>query len=61
MLLVWHYDYTTVLSYGSLKPGCRTYLTTHAKSKQVSIYIQGISNNKAQVKKGKVGLTHLGN
>jgi len=50
-----------VLSYISLKPGCRTYLTTHVKSKQVSMYVQGISNNKAQVKKGKMGLSHLGN
>jgi len=31
------------------------------KSKQVGMYAQGISNNKAQVKKGKMGLTHLGN
>jgi len=29
------------------------------KSKQISMYVQGISNNKAQVKKGKIGLTCL--
>jgi len=59
MLLVWYYDYTTVLSYVSLKSGCRTFLTTHVKSKQVGMYVQGIRNNKAQVKKGKIGLTRL--
>jgi len=56
-MALWSYP---ILSYISLKPGCRTYLTTHIKSKQVGIYVQGISNNKTQVKKGKVGLTHLG-
>jgi len=29
LLSVWHFDCTTILSYLSLKSGCRTYLTTH--------------------------------
>jgi len=34
VLLAWNYDYTTVLSYISLKSGCRTYLTTHVSRKK---------------------------
>ena len=35
-----HYDYTTILSYVSLKSGCRTYLTTHVKDKHLGTYLQ---------------------
>jgi len=69
LLSVWHYDYTTILSYYSLKSECRTYLTTHAKKKKhidtylhllfifIFIFKQVIAQ---KISKTKLGSTLLG-
>jgi len=64
----WHFEYTIILSYVSLKSECRTYLTTHVKKEEdICTYFHLLffdfifKQVKAQnLNKAKLGSTLLG-